>query len=312
MNEVKLSVNTNYHTDICLGPTEEINSPSEHHAAETSTVLGGQTQEQAETSTIAPPQSPAHQSSVTPKEDTNDSHPNRRVIKASNGPDVEIANSSSKQDEFFSNIRKMCDKENVQVVQGPGPFTLAQHRLENWPEPTGLPSDLAYIYDKVQKSGIPNTLGVRNRLPTKLNLDEWHKVFGQYPEYAELLDFVEFGFPMGYLGPQSDYDRQYNHSSADEFPADIQRFIDKEISLGGIIGPRFIHGSTPPRSCQGPNATQKKGGLLQTLVSLRSALLTHISLKTQSGGRQGTIPFPQLLNSWKDLRTWVQAHTCQQ
>lgn len=162
---------------------------------------------------------------------------NRRVTDSSNDSSVDSISAYKSQDEFFANVRLLCETDNDQPVVGPGPYALAKHRSENWPKPSGLPSSLANIYDKVRITGIPNALGARERLPSKLNLDEWHKEFGSYPQYTELLDFVEFGFPMGYLGPVSDYNTDYNHSSANDYPVDIDKFINKEISLGGVIGP---------------------------------------------------------------------------
>lgn len=52
-----------------------------------------------------------------------------------------------------------------------------------------------------------------------------------------MLRFIKFGFLMGYLGPTAGYDQQYNHSSADNYPKEIDKFIEKEISMGGIVGP---------------------------------------------------------------------------
>lgn len=55
--------------------------------------------------------------------------------------------------------------------------------------------------------------------------------------YAELLGFIKFGFPMGYLGHVSKYDDMYNHSSAAQHASHIDSFLSKEIALGGIVGP---------------------------------------------------------------------------
>lgn len=138
---------------------------------------------------------------------------------------------ASNLDDFFSNIRRMCESDNDTISAGPDPYMLAIHRTCNWPVATGLPTHLAEIYEKVRQSGIPNSLGVRHTLPSKLNLQEWRSVFGSFPQFKELLDFVEFGFLMGYLGPESHYDEKYNHSSAEDFSQDINKFLKKEIKL---------------------------------------------------------------------------------
>ena len=51
------------------------------------------------------------------------------------------------------------------------------------------------------------------------------------------MDFVEFGFPTGYAGPVSDTKGTPNHPSAENFPEHIDKFVQKEISLGGLVGP---------------------------------------------------------------------------
>lgn len=110
---------------------------------------------------------------------------------------------------------------------------MAEHRGAKWPSPAALPAELANIYSKVKASGLPNGLGARMQVPSKLNTSEWEKVFNQNPKYDEMLDFIKYGFPMGYLGPISHYDKSYNHTSADNFPRQIEDFISKEIDLGG-------------------------------------------------------------------------------
>lgn len=162
---------------------------------------------------------------------------NRQVAHHKSHDILSIGPSKSNEQRFFDEVKNICENHDEQYVAGPDPHTLAQHRTKNWPRPNGLPTNLAAIYDRVRQSGLPNVLGIRETLPTKLNLGEWRAHLADYPEYAELLDFVEFGFPLGYLGPESNYDIKYNHSSANDFSSDINKFLEKEISLGGIIGP---------------------------------------------------------------------------
>lgn len=136
----------------------------------------------------------------------------------------------------FDIIRNMCNLDDPDYV-GPEPHELATHRASKWPDPAALPDDLAQIYRLVRDTGIPNALGVRIPIPSKLNIDEWEALLSKSGKYDELLDFVKFGFPMGYLGPESPYDEKYNHSSAVEHPKHIEEFIKNEIMLGGIVGP---------------------------------------------------------------------------
>lgn len=137
----------------------------------------------------------------------------------------------------FNEIRIMCDIVDDGKSQGPNPYELASHRRKNWPRANALPPDIANIYSEVRKSGLPNSLGKKIPVPSKLNLDMWDATFGEDERYTELLSFVRYGFPMGYMGPTAEYDEKYNHTSAVNYPGDIEGFIQKEIGLGGIIGP---------------------------------------------------------------------------
>lgn len=189
-------------------------------------------------SQLAPqPRGAAHDHDHTHRREITPLNSHRQVTLHANDHVLEKGPLPGNEKEFFDRIRDICDDNNLANVTGPDPHRLASHRVKHWPHANGLPTELAMIYDNVRQSGIPNVLGVRHTLPTKLNLAEWRATFGQYTEYAELLDFIEFGFPMGYLGPESNYDQKYNHSSANDFSKDIDKFLSKEISLGGIIGP---------------------------------------------------------------------------
>ena len=111
------------------------------------------------------------------------------------------------------------------------------HRKLNWPAAQFGPhyDDLAKIYDVVRETGMPNACGARLTLPTELNIPAWEKYLRGKDEL--LLAYIKFGFPLGYVGPVSDTVRTDNHPSARAYPAQVRRFIQKEMDLGGIVGP---------------------------------------------------------------------------
>lgn len=138
---------------------------------------------------------------------------------------------------FFKNIRSLCEGNDMAEGVAPDPYKLASHRVKFWPSAVGLPEDLMNIYEAVWQSGLPNALGVRREIPSKLDLESWDRTFGHDSKYSEILDFVRYGFPMGYMGPVSHYDDHINHTSATQHGEHIDSFIESEINLGGIIGP---------------------------------------------------------------------------
>lgn len=160
-------------------------------------------------------------------------HESRRV----NDHEYGLSHKAQIDSKYFENVRRMCDIDDCEQWVGPDPYRLASHRMKFWPTAAALPGPLAKIYERVKASGIPNALGVRQLIPSKLRIDEWDNLFGDKPQFRELLDFIKYGFPMGYLGPESQYDQNYNHSSAEQFPAHIEKFLENEISLGGVLGP---------------------------------------------------------------------------
>lgn len=117
---------------------------------------------------------------------------------------------------------KLCTGAGDEFALGPDPYVLAQHRRKEWPVATALPSELENIYAKVRSTGVPN---------------EWDRILGNDTKYDELRSFLRFGFPMGYMGPISEYDEDYNHSSATQYKNHVDKFIEKEIAVGGIEGP---------------------------------------------------------------------------
>lgn len=160
----------------------------------------------------------------------------RRVDKI-NGENINGDINGISQEQYFAKIRSICQEADQTELAGPDPHVLAQHRRTEWPVSAALPETLAHIYDRVRASGLPNALGIRLQVPSGLNIENWERTFSYDSRHQEMLSFVKYGFPMGYLGPASPYDEQYNHSSAANYPVQIDKFIEKEISLGGIIGP---------------------------------------------------------------------------
>ena len=117
------------------------------------------------------------------------------------------------------------------------PETFAKHRRGTWPRPNFDPEFHHYadIYSAVRETGLPNAIASRIVLPTKLNIPAWEKYLAGYDD--TLLDYIKYGFPMGYVGPTSDTPSTVNHPSATQFRPQIDEFIQKEKSLGGLIGP---------------------------------------------------------------------------
>ena len=54
---------------------------------------------------------------------------------------------------------------------------------------------------------------------------------------VDLIDYIQFGFPLGYMGPISPTESVPNHPSATRFPNHIDQFISSEQEAGALIRP---------------------------------------------------------------------------
>ena len=87
-------------------------------------------------------------------------------------------------------------------------------------------------------SNTPNYRGARIPLAhTGLNIKNWRKLLIGYGESNELLQFMEFGFPLGLVESPVLSPCERNHGSAYQFYPHIDKFVTNEIILGGLTGP---------------------------------------------------------------------------
>ena len=107
----------------------------------------------------------------------------------------------------------------------------------------------------IRASGVPNFLKSRIPVQTQLCVDQWQEVLKGYWD-TQLLDLLRFGFPL-------DYDRNSilqadskNHSSATEFPEDIEAYLKEEVQFGAILGP--FHTDPIPDCHKSPFMTREK------------------------------------------------------
>ena len=94
----------------------------------------------------------------------------------------------------------------------------------------------AHIYSTVREKGAPNFRGARMPLSHKLNIPEWRRLAFKFND-AQLPDFLEFGFPTGYISCDVPTLGLDNHASAARNPLQIKHYIETELSHRAIMGP---------------------------------------------------------------------------
>ena len=91
----------------------------------------------------------------------------------------------------------------------------------------------------------PNYKGARIPLAhTGLNVKSWRTHLIGYGDASELLQFMEFGFPLGLVDSPDLSPCQRNHGSAYQYYPHLDKFVSGEIMRGGLTGPF----ETPPWS----------------------------------------------------------------
>ena len=143
----------------------------------------------------------------------------------------------------FNSIREWCkiEKPTEATIS---PHELCENRKQTWPDMNpNMPSDLCYIYQAVKKTGLPNCVLAKIPLSTGINVAAWRDMADGSPEENELINFIEFGFPIGYNGPASHTQTPVNHASAIQYPDHVHHFIEQEVAHGAIciseFGPIF-------------------------------------------------------------------------
>ena len=146
----------------------------------------------------------------------------------------------------IKDVRKLAEWP----VQLPGGKTFVDRLLPPLKSPFQLnlqypPSYFIDLHAAVVSKGTYNYAGARVALPhCKINVEKFRNLIGDYDDIA-VLQYIEFGFPIG-LAQEFELDSCVkNHSSALEYHSWVDKFVSAEIQHGGITGPLV----KPPFPC---------------------------------------------------------------
>ena len=137
----------------------------------------------------------------------------------------------------FQRVREICEKNGDLSNIDTHPCAYSQYRQDFWPYWTlDGHDDLAYTYSVVREHGLPNTLGERLEIHSELNVQKWEEMLPE-KEFKEIIDGLKFGYSLGYIGPISFHNYNRNHKSAEDYPEHVNKYIEKEIQQGTLLGP---------------------------------------------------------------------------
>ena len=90
------------------------------------------------------------------------------------------------------------------------------------------------IHDAVRKTGKPNFWGAR--IPLTSHVEIWEELLKGYWD-QQLLQLLRFGFPLDFNRSCALHNEQGNHTSATQFPKDVDAYIGEERRYGALLGP---------------------------------------------------------------------------
>ena len=103
---------------------------------------------------------------------------------------------------------------------------------------------LRTIFDVVAQAGRFNHEGPRVPLPSAMNIGQWRTLLQGYSDFR-VVDYLEFGWPIGIDREAALLSYHKNHPSANTHPRDVGHYIATELGHGALLGP---FAGPPPRS----------------------------------------------------------------
>ena len=96
--------------------------------------------------------------------------------------------------------------------------------------------DSIRLHSVIKRSGMPNFRGCRIPIKTGLNIGEIRELAVGFPD-GDAIDFLEYGFPISFVGEVHQTLPPGNHKGAREFPEAIDDYVRRECELGATLGP---------------------------------------------------------------------------
>ena len=110
---------------------------------------------------------------------------------------------------------------------------------KGWPFPArSVSGPTGALYDAARSAFTRDTPHPRVDHTTDLLIDIWVRESTGHPADQLVLDGLRFGFPIQYKGPPVvTPTAKYNHHSAEAYSTYVDKYMDKETSLGALDGP---------------------------------------------------------------------------
>ena len=98
-----------------------------------------------------------------------------------------------------------------------------------------FPDEVA-TYIAIVMTGKPNYQQARIPVTHALHTDNWLTMLEHYHD-QRLLQYIQFGFPLGYTARHPPQQNFRNHALALKYPAQVEAYLHKELSMDSLLGP---------------------------------------------------------------------------
>ena len=145
------------------------------------------------------------------------------------------------------------------------------------------------VHEAVKERNKPNFLQAQIPITSQLKIQEWEHELGEYWD-QQLLQLIHFGFPLDFNRLCSLGQYTGNHTSATEYPQDIEAYIAEELSFDALVGPFEKHPisqghCSPFMTRNKPNAGIDKTLYIDSEFSLTFPTVDYITAELKCLGR---------------------------
>jgi hypothetical protein len=126
--------------------------------------------------------------------------------------------------------------------------------------------ELVAAHSAIVNSGLPNFQGCKIPLSSPLNIDFWRESLCGYDDQV-VVEFLQYGFPVGYTHTYLPISEIKNHKGAVEFPEEVNTYLCNEIKMGVMAGPFSSNPLCTPLSISPLNSVPKKNKIDRRIIS---------------------------------------------
>ena len=106
--------------------------------------------------------------------------------------------------------------------------------VDSWVESATQVWQQVRMVQRIQELGMPNVYGLRIPIKTNWNVELLHQLVTSTSD-REVVQFLTYGWPLNHDGRQVSITME-NHTSANMYLEQMQRYVEKEWALGCLLG----------------------------------------------------------------------------